>query len=126
MVVYGRDGMDEVSLGASTLVGELKDGQITEYEIHPEDFGMPMVSNRALRVETPEESQAVLRAVLNNEAGAARDIVILNAGAALYVANVSDSIKEGIALAREAIASGAAKKKMEQFVAFTQKSGGAA
>jgi anthranilate phosphoribosyltransferase len=126
LVVYGRDGMDEVSLGASTLVGELKDGQITEYEIHPEDFGMPMVSNRALRVETPEESRAVVQAVLNNEAGAARDIVILNAGAALYAANVSDSIKAGIALAREAIASGAAKKKLEHFVAFTQKAGSAA
>ena len=126
LVVYGRDGMDEVSLGASTLVGELKDGHVTEYEIHPEDFGMPMVSNRALRVETPEESRAVVQAVLNNEAGAARDIVILNAGAALYAANVSDSIKAGIALAREAIASGAAKKKLEHFVAFTQKAGSAA
>jgi anthranilate phosphoribosyltransferase len=125
LVVYGRDGMDEVSLGAATLVGELKDGQITEYEIHPEDFGMPMVSNRVLRVETPEESQAVLRSVLNNEAGAARDIVILNAGAALYAANGAASIKEGIALARDAIASGAAQKKLEQFVTFTQKSGSA-
>jgi len=125
LVVYGRDGMDEVSLGASTLVGELKDGQITEYEIHPEDFGMSMVSNRALRVDTPEESQAVLRSVLNNEAGAARDIVILNSGAALYAANFAASIKDGIALAREAIASGAARKKLEQFVTFTQKSGSA-
>ena len=107
-----------------TVIFDL-DGQITEYEIHPEDFGMPMVSNRALRVETPEESQAVLRSVLNNEVGAARDIVILNAGAALYAANVAASIKEGIALAREAIASGAAQKKMEQFVTFTQKSGSA-
>ena len=132
LVVYGRDGMDEVSLGAATLVGELKDGHITEYEIHPEDFGLPMasgmamVSNRALRVETPEESQAVLRGVLNNEAGAARDIVILNAGAALYAANVAPTIKEGVALARQAIESGAAKQKLEQFVAFTQKAGGAA
>jgi anthranilate phosphoribosyltransferase len=123
LVVYGRDGMDEVSLGAATLVGELKDGQITEYEIHPEDFGMPMVSNRALRVETPEESQAVVRGVLNNELGAARDIVILNSGAALYAANVATSIKEGIVLARQAIESGAAKQKLEQFIAFTQKAG---
>jgi len=123
LVVYGRDGMDEVSLGASTLVGELKDGHLSEYEIHPEDFGMPMASSRALRVETPEESQAVLRGVLNNEAGAARDIVILNAGAALYAANVTMSIKDGIALARETIASGAAKNKLTQFVAFTQKAG---
>jgi len=123
LVVYGRDGMDEVSLGAATLVGELKDGQITEYEIHPEDFGMPMVSNRALRVETPEESQAVVRGVLNNELGVARDIVILNSGAALYAANVATSIKEGIVLARQAIESGAAKQKLEQFIAFTQKAG---
>jgi anthranilate phosphoribosyltransferase len=126
LVVYGRDGMDEVSLGASTLVGELKDGHLTEYEIHPEDFGMAMASHRALRVETPEESQAVLRGVLNNEAGAARDIVILNAGAALYAANVTTSIKDGIALARQVIESGAAKEKLAQFVAFTQKSGSAA
>ena len=126
LVVYGRDGMDEVSLGAATLVGELKDGQITEYEIHPEDFGMPMVSNRALRVETPEESQAVVRGVLNNELGAARDIVILNSGAALYAANVATSIKDGIVLARQAIESGAAKQKLEQFIAFTQKAGLAA
>ena len=126
LVVYGRDGMDEVSLGASTLVGELKDGHLTEYEIHPEDFGMAMASHRALRVETPEESQAVLRGVLNNEAGAARDIVILNAGAALYAANVTTSIKDGIALARQVIESGAAKQKLEQFIAFTQKTGSAA
>jgi anthranilate phosphoribosyltransferase len=126
LVVYGRDGMDEVSLGASTLVGELKDGHLTEYEIHPEDFGMAMASHRALRVETPEESQAVLRGVLNNEAGAARDIVILNAGAALYAANVTASIKDGIALARQVIESGVAKEKLAQFVAFTQKSGSTA
>jgi len=126
LVVYGRDGMDEVSLGASTLVGELKDGHLTEYEIHPEDFGMAMASHRALRVETPEESQAVLRGVLSNEAGAARDIVILNAGAALYAANVTTSIKDGIALARQVIESGAAKEKLAQFVAFTQKSGSTA
>ena len=126
LVVYGRDGMDEVSLGASTLVGELKDGHLSEYEIHPEDFGMAMASHRALRVETPEESQAVLRGVLNNEAGAARDIVILNAGAALYAANVTASIKDGIALARQVIESGAAKQKLEQFIAFTQKPGSAA
>ncbi len=120
LVVYGRDGMDEVSLGAATLVGELKNGHITEYEIHPEDFGMPMASNRALKVETPEQSMAMLKAVLDNEPGAARDIVILNAGAALYAANVSPSIKSGVELARSVIASGAAKSKLAQFIAFTQ------
>ena len=120
VVVYGRDGMDEISLGASTLVGELKDGEIREYEIHPEDFGMTMASNRALRVETPEQSMAMLRGVLDNVAGAPRDIVVLNAGATLYAANVASSIAEGIERAREALASGAAKAKLAQFAAFTQ------
>jgi anthranilate phosphoribosyltransferase len=117
LVVYGRDGLDEVSLGASTLVGELKDGQVREYEIHPEDFGFAMSSNRALRVETPEQSRAMLLGVLNNEAGPALDIVVLNAGAALYAANVADSIEAGVARAREALASGAAKTKLDQLIA---------
>lgn len=120
LVVYGRDGMDEVSLGAATLVGELKGGEIREYEIHPEDFGMAMASNRALRVETPQESVAMLRGVLDGQPGAARDIVLLNAGAALYAANVAGSIGDGIALARKALDSGAAKAKLAQFIAFTQ------
>ncbi|WP_096671541.1 anthranilate phosphoribosyltransferase [Polaromonas sp. AET17H-212] len=120
LVVYGKDGMDEVSLGAATVVGELKGGEITEYEIHPEDFGLAMASNRALRVETPEQSMAMLRNVLDDEPGAARDIVILNAGAALYAANVAESMLAGIALARKAITSGAAKGKLEQLVSTTQ------
>ncbi|MEN9781074.1 MAG: anthranilate phosphoribosyltransferase [Burkholderiaceae bacterium] len=119
LVVYGRDGMDEVSLGASTLVGELKNGEISEYEIHPEDFGLPMAGSRALKVETPEQSQRMLTGVLENEPGAARDIVILNAGVALYAADVAASIPEGIALARKAIESGAAREKLRQFVAAT-------
>ena len=121
LVVYGRDGMDEISLGAATLVGELKNGQITEYEIHPEDFGLTMASNRALKVDTPEQSMAMLRGVLDNEPGAARDIVMINAGAALYAANVASSIADGLARARVAIESGAAKAKLAQFVAFGQK-----
>jgi len=120
VVVYGRDGMDEISLGASTLVGELKNGQITEYEIHPEDFGLTMASNRALKVDTPEQSMAMLRSVLDNQPGAALDIVMVNAGAALYAANVASSMTEGLERAREAIASGAAKDKLAQFVAFGQ------
>ncbi|HZF83605.1 MAG TPA: anthranilate phosphoribosyltransferase [Burkholderiaceae bacterium] len=119
VVVYGRDGMDEVSLGAATLVGELKDGEIREYEIHPEDFGLQMVSNRSLRVETPEQSKAMLLGVLDGEPGAPRDIVLLNAGATLYAANVADSIGIGIEKAREAIDSGAAKAKLGQLVAAT-------
>jgi anthranilate phosphoribosyltransferase len=121
VVVYGRDGMDEISLGAATLVGELQNGQITEYEIHPEDFGLTMASNRALRVDTPEESMAMLRGVLDNEPGAARDIVMINAGAALYAANVASTMADGLARARVAIESGAAKAKLAQFVAFAQK-----
>ncbi len=120
LVVYGRDGMDEVSLGAATVVGELKDGEITEYEIHPEDFKLPMASNRALRVDTPEQSRAMLLGVLDNQLGAARDIVILNAGAALYAANVAESILAGVDLARAAIESGAAKARLKQLAALSQ------
>ncbi len=120
LVVYGRDGMDEVSLGAATLVGELKHGEITEYEIHPEDFGLPMASNRALRVETAEASRAMLLGVLENQPGAARDIVTLNAGVALYAANVCPDIASGIARAQSVLASGAARELLRRFVAFTQ------
>jgi anthranilate phosphoribosyltransferase len=116
LVVYGRDGLDEVSLGAATLVGELKDGHITEYEIHPEDFGMVMSSNRALRVDTAEDSKAVLLSVLNNQSGPAKEIVILNAGVALYAANVAATMQEGIVLAQKAIESGAAKAKLDALV----------
>ena len=120
LVVYGKDGMDEVSLGAATVVGELKNGEITEYEIHPEDFSMPMSGNRALRVETPEQSKAMLLGVLDNQAGAPRDIVILNAGAALYAANVAASMRDGIDKARAALESGAAMARLEQLVALSR------
>ncbi|MCO5122469.1 MAG: anthranilate phosphoribosyltransferase [Rhizobacter sp.] len=117
LVVYGRDGMDEVSLGAATMVGEVKEGRIEEYEIHPEDFGLTMASSRAFKVETPEESKALLRSVLDDEPGPARDIVVLNTGVALYAANVAPSIDKGIALARDALSSGKALAKMHQFIA---------
>jgi anthranilate phosphoribosyltransferase len=120
LVVYGQDGLDEVSLGAATLVGELKNGKITEYQIHPEDFGFAMSSNRALRVETPEQSRAMLQGVLDNQEGAARDIVVFNSAVALYAANVVDSIEAGLAPARAALASGAAKAKLQQLIARTQ------
>jgi len=120
VVVYGRDGMDEVSLGAATMVGEYKDGGINEYEIHPEDFGLTMASNRTLKVETPEQSKVMLRSVLDNEPGPARDIVILNAGVALYAANVVPTMAEGVALARDVLGSGKALAKMHQFVARTK------
>ena len=120
LVVYGRDGMDEVSLGAATMVGELVNGEIREYEIHPEDFGLPMASNRSLKVETPEQSRLMLMSVLDDQPGAARDIVVFNTGAALYAANVVDSIEAGIAKSRAAIASGAAKAKLEQLVKLSK------
>ncbi len=120
LVVYGKDGMDEISLGAATLVGELKNGVITEYEIHPEDFGFAMSSNRALRVETAEESKVMLLGVLNNVPGPARDIVVLNTAAALYAANVVESVETGVECALTAIESGAAREKLTQLVAATQ------
>ncbi len=120
MVVHGKDGMDEVSLGAATMVGELKDGKISEYEIHPEDFGLRMASNRTLKVDSAQESRDVVLSVLDNVAGTAREIVMLNAGTALYVANRAESIGQGIEQAREAIASGAARAKLDAFARFTQ------
>jgi anthranilate phosphoribosyltransferase len=121
VVVYGRDGMDEVSLGAATLVGELKNGEITEYDIHPEDFGLTMASHRALRVENAQDSQSMLEAVLDNQPGPALDIVALNAGVALYAANVAPTMAAGLALAQQALASGSAKAKLAQFVDYTQR-----
>ena len=121
MIVHGKDGMDEASLGAGTLVGELKDGQILEYEIHPEDFGLPMASNRSIKVASKEESREMVLEALNNTAGTARDIVAFNAGLAIYVGNHASSIGDGIKMAFEAIASGAARDKLETFCEFTRK-----
>ena len=121
VVVYGRDGLDEISLGAGTLVGELKDGVVREYEIHPEDFGLRMVGTRAFKVENAQESIAMLRGVLAGDAGPAHDIVCLNAGAALYAANVASSIEDGLRRAREAINSGAALQKLQELVGYSQR-----
>ena len=119
VVVYGRDGMDEVSLGAATMVGELVNGEIREYEIHPEDFGLTMASNRALRVDDAASSKAMLLDVLNNQRGAAKDIVALNAGVALYAANVASTMQDGIQRAYAAIESGAAKARLDALVALS-------
>ena len=121
VVVYGRDGLDEISLGAGTLVGELKDGVVREYEIHPEDFGLRMVGTRAFKVENAQESIAMLRGVLAGDAGPAHDIVCLNAGAALYAANVASSIEDGLRRARVAINSGAALQKLQELVGYSQR-----
>src|SRR5438046_3412151 len=119
VVVYGKDGMDEVSLGAATMVGELKDGEVREYEIHPEDFGLRMISNRGLKVGDALESKTMVLEALDNAEGTPREIVVLNDGGALYAANIAASIHEGIDRARAAIASGAAREKLERFVATT-------
>ncbi len=119
LVVWGRDGMDELSLGAGSLVGELRDGKVREYDLHPEDFGIAMSASRNLKVDGPEESVAMLRDVLDNRPGPALDIVALNAGAALYVAGVASTIADGVQRARVAIASGAARRKLDEFVAAT-------
>ena len=120
LVVYGRDGLDEISLGAGTLVGELKNGAVHEYEIHPEDFGLQMAGTRALRVDNPEQSKAMLMGVLQGAKGPARDIVCLNAGAALYAANVASSIADGLQRAQQAVDSGAALAKLQQLVHKSQ------
>ncbi|HVJ36210.1 MAG TPA: anthranilate phosphoribosyltransferase [Stenotrophomonas sp.] len=120
LVVWGRDGMDELSLGAGTLVGELRDGQVREYELHPEDFGIAMSHSRNLKVADPDESRAMLLGVLDNRPGPALDIVAFNAGAALYVAGVANDIADGIARARVAIADGSARAKLGEFVALTR------
>jgi anthranilate phosphoribosyltransferase len=123
IVVYGRDNMDEVSLGAGTMVGELINGEIREYEIHPEDFGLQMIASRNLKVADSVESKAKMMEALRGEPGAAFDIVSLNAGTALYAAGVASSIEDGLKRARAAIESGDALRKVDQFVEVTQSLG---
>jgi anthranilate phosphoribosyltransferase len=121
LVVYGMNGMDEISLSGETLVGELKDGEVREYTVHPSDFGLPVYDSRALRVADREESVRFVHRALANEDGPVRDVVVLNAGAALYAAGVAGSIAEGVKRAREAVASGAARERLQQFVDTTQR-----
>ena len=121
LVVHGRDGLDEVTLAGGTLVAELRDGKIDEYEILPGEFGVPMADLHSIRVETPEQSKTMLIAALENQPGPARDIVLLNAGAALYVAGVASSISEGVERARVVVANGAARMKLDEYVATTRR-----
>ena len=116
MVVYGMNGMDEVSLSGETMVGELIGGEVREYTVHPSDFGLPVYDSRVLKVANKEESVQRIHQALSNEDGPIRDIVLLNAGAALYCAGVAASVTEGVKRAREAVASGAAVAKLEHFV----------
>jgi len=120
MTVYGLDGLDEISISAETMIGELVDGEINEYNLHPSQFGLELYDRRAIQVHTAEESKEMILAVLANQPGPAHNIVALNAGAAIYVAGVAKTFKEGVERARRAIASGEARKKLDELVAFTR------
>jgi anthranilate phosphoribosyltransferase len=120
MTVYGIDGLDEISISGETMVGELVKGEINEYNIHPSQFGLELYDRRAIQVNTVEESKAMIEAVLDNQPGPAHNIVAMNAGAAIYVAGLSDSLKAGIERASQVIKSAAAKHKLEEFIAFTR------
>jgi anthranilate phosphoribosyltransferase len=116
MVVHGRDGLDELSIGGDTLVGELRDGEVREHVVHPSDVGLPVHALDTLRVNDVQSSRAMLLAALDGSFAPARDIVLLNAGASLYVSGVADSLRDGVERAREVIASGAARARLDQLV----------
>ena len=120
MTVYGLEGLDEISVSGQTMIGELREGKIHEYLVHPERFGLPVHDPKALRVTSVEESRKVVVAALENAGGAPRDIVALNAGAAIYVAGQAPTFEDGVEKAFELIKSGAARAKLEAFVKFTQ------
>lgn len=116
LVVHAEDGMDEISIGAPTKVAELKDGKVTSYTIKPEDFGISRGDVSRLAVEGAEQSLAMVKSVLGDKSGPARDIVVLNAGAAIYAAGITDSMKDGVAKADAAIASGDAATRLDELV----------
>jgi len=120
MVVYGVDGLDEISISGPTLVGELIDGELREYELHPSKLGLEVYDRRAIQVNTVDESRQMILAVLENQPGPALNIVLLNAAAALYVAGVARNIENGLERARKAVSSGDARRKLDEFVAFTR------
>jgi anthranilate phosphoribosyltransferase len=126
LVVHGRDGLDELTLSGATLVAELRDDRIEEYEVLPGEFGLSMADTTQLRVDGPEASRRMVLAVLADQDGPARDIVLLNAGAALYAAGVAASIGDGIEKARIALSSGAARARLDAYVAATQRLANAA
>ncbi|MEN8669480.1 MAG: anthranilate phosphoribosyltransferase, partial [Ketobacter sp.] len=120
LVVHAADGMDEISIGAETFVAEATPTEVKEYVIQPEDFGMARASLDSLAVSSVEDSLATIKAVLGKEPGPAADIVALNAGAAIYVAGLADSIKEGVALAQDAIGSGLAYAKLNELAQLSK------
>jgi len=120
MVVNAEDGLDEISIASDTHVAELKDGEVTTWTIRPEDYGIERGSLDAIRVEDAQQSLDMIRSVLANKAGPARDIVVLNSGAALYVAGLSDSMAAGVELARDTLASGRAAEKLDELVELSR------
>jgi anthranilate phosphoribosyltransferase len=118
--VHSRDGLDEISCGSATDVAELKDGLIRRFSIRPEDFGVRRSPLDSLKVADAAQSLAIIRGVLEDQAGPARDIVMLNAGAAIYTAGLADSLQRGIEQADRAIASGAARNRLDRLVILTQ------
>ncbi len=125
MVVHGSDGMDEITLSGDTLIGELKDGEVREYTIRPGEFGLETCGSEVLKVWDATQARDMLLAVLDGLPGPACDIVLFNAGATIYVADRAATLGEGIELAREAIRSGAAREKLRQLVAFSNRVAGA-
>ena len=121
LTVFGRESLDEISISGQTLVGELKDGRVSEYEIHPEQFNLPVHDPKVLQVANVEESKAMLLGALDNRLGAPRDIVALNAGASIYVCGLAATLADGVEKAFEMIASGAARAKVEEFVGCTRR-----
>ncbi len=119
LVVHGRDGLDEITLNGETLVAELKDGQVIEYSLRPEQFGLQSTSLDTIKVNSTEQAKVMLLSVLNDEASAARDIVLLNAGAAIYTAGIAANLQEGIALAAKMLATGAAKNKLQALISLS-------
>jgi anthranilate phosphoribosyltransferase len=121
MVVYGVEGLDEISIGGETLVGELKNGEVREYAIHPRELGIAVGELKDIQVAGNTESREMLLSALANKPGPARDIVAVNAGAAIYVSGLADSIEAGVAKARNLLASGAARRKLDELVEFSNR-----
>ncbi len=121
LVVHGCDGLDEITISGPTTIAELKEGEVREYTVRPEDFGLKCAAIESLRVADTASARAMLLSVLDNEPGPARDIVLLNAGAAIYAAGKARSLAEGIEQGREALASGAAKEKMQALTEFSRR-----
>lgn len=120
LVVHSEDGLDEISIAAETSIAELKNNQIKNYTISPEQFGLARSSIKSLKVTNPEESFKLMKTVFDNKPGAARDIVLLNAGAAIYVAGLTDSLADGITKAQEVLANGKTLAKFQTYLKFTQ------